>query len=131
MVCAYRTASTSALLVIARIPPIHLLVEERCAIHEGANKKAVREIILGKWQQKWQEEAHKGQWTKRLIPNLKEWIERKHGETNYYLTQMISGHGCFQYYRHRFKVADSEECIYCNELDTAEHSFFECIKWEE
>ena len=27
------------------------------------------------------------------MPELNEWIERKHGELDYYFTQMLAGHG--------------------------------------
>ncbi|XP_062542083.1 uncharacterized protein LOC134210074 [Armigeres subalbatus] len=36
-----------------------------------------------------------GRWTHRLIPNLSTWMNRKHGEVNFHLTQFLSGHGCF------------------------------------
>ncbi|CAB0041323.1 unnamed protein product [Trichogramma brassicae] len=38
----------------------------------------------------------KGQWTHRLIPSHRRWIERRHGEVKYHLTQLLSGHGCFR-----------------------------------
>ncbi|MBV2145333.1 MAG: hypothetical protein KTM48_01125, partial [Wolbachia endosymbiont of Pissodes strobi] len=37
--------------------------------------------------------------------------------------------GCFQAYRTRFKAADIDTCIYCGEIDTVEHTFFECDRW--
>lgn len=37
-------------------------------------------------------------WTKCLIPSIREWIGRKHGEVAYFLIQMLTGHGCFTAY---------------------------------
>ena len=89
----------------------------------------IREDILHKWQSRW-ETSEKGRWTAKIIPNIKIWTERKHGETNYYLTQMLSGHGYFQKYLHKMGKTGSPSCIYDdNCLDDAEHTFFECERW--
>ena len=42
------------------------------------------------------------------------------------LTQVLSGHGLFGAYLHRFRLSDSEECMFCNEVDTPQHTLFEC-----
>ena len=129
IVSAYRTTPTKALLVIARTPPIYLMVEERRAVSEGQNRKSAYENTLQLWQEEWKKDTGKGKWTQRLIPSLEPWITRKHGEVDYHLTQLISGHGCFQYYRHRFKLAETSDCLYCGREDTVEHTFFECERW--
>ena len=46
--------------------------------------------------QKWQERR-----TALLIPNLWNGVERKYSDTNFYLTQMLSGHDYFQKYLHK------------------------------
>lgn len=130
VVSSYRTISTNALLVIARTLPIHLAVDERCAVQDGANRKTASETTVHRWQEEWRVDTGKGQWTQRLIPNLEPWLERGFGETTYHLTQLLSGHGCFQAYRKRFNLTETEECLYCQLVDTVEHTFFECVRWE-
>lgn len=54
------------------------------------------------WQEKWETDSlNKGNWTHKLIPNVKEWYNRSLGELTYELTQELTGHGCFQAYLQR------------------------------
>lgn len=130
----YRTVSTKAIQVIAGTIPIHQLVKERkCmnGVEWSRNKSIVKENIINKWQLEWDSERKTGQWTKRLIPDIKKWINRKHGETEYYLTQFLSGHGCLRSYLFPFGLALTDTCLYCGERDTPEHVIFKCIYWKE
>ncbi|XP_062134202.1 uncharacterized protein LOC133844301 [Drosophila sulfurigaster albostrigata] len=68
----------------------------------------------------------KGRWTHRLIPNIGEWTSRKHGQVNFHLTQVLSGHGCFRSYLHRFGHEASGNCSECGTLEDAEHTIFAC-----
>lgn len=147
IVSSYRTVSTSALQVLAKTPPMDLLVKERAEIYKKLTecesslradesvrnriKSNVREDIIGEWQQRW-ENDNNGRWTFSLIPKLEKWIKRKHGDIGYYLTQALSGHGSFRYYLWRFKIAENSCCSYCGcEIDDAEHTLFACENWAE
>lgn len=58
------------------------------------------------------------------------WKDRKHGVVKYYITQVVTGHGCFWAYLHSFKVMDTYKYIYCEfEEDGANHTFFSFKKW--
>lgn len=73
----------------------------------------------------------KGRWTHRLIPQVDVWIGREHGQVNYYLTQMLSGHGCYRAYLHKYKHEDSPECPTCPGVnEDAEHVFFVCPRFD-
>ncbi|XP_066259135.1 uncharacterized protein [Euwallacea similis] len=72
-----------------------------------------------------------GKWMRRLIPELREWIDKEHGEINYFLAQFITGHGCFTHYLNQFEIRETDGCWYCRRRDDAEHTFFECDKWRE
>ncbi len=133
--CAYRTVSEAAVLVIVGTPPIDLLAQERQDIwrnqivnDRGEAKKVARQVLLEKWQQRW-EDGNYGKWTKRLIPRLDTWLNREHGEVTYYLTQLLRGHGCFRKYLHRMQKVSSPKCLYCNNDDDAQHTFFMCERW--
>ena len=134
---AYRTVSEQAILVISGSIPIDILAEERKKIwilknnSQNVSTDTVREETLQKWQSRW-ETSETGRWTANIITNVKVWMERKHGETNYYLTQMLSGHGYFQKYLHKMGKTGSPICIYDDKcIDDAEHTFFECERWKE
>lgn len=131
---AYRTVSTKAIQVVAGTIPIHLLVNER-VYGNGANTKEqktrARAETLVKWQEEWSRETITAQWTKRLIPEVERWLCRKHGEVSYHLTQFLTGHGCFGAYLHRFKIKETDMCVYCGLSDSPLHVVFECNRWRE
>lgn len=137
MSCAYRTVSNRALQVIAGILPMDLQVKERRLLYEtkGENssrgKAAIREEMLVEWQKRWDETTLVAQWTKRLIPNIGQWIMNKERQTDYYLTQVLSGHGRFQNYALRMGKSENSICRYCPDEDSVEHTIFHCIRWKE
>jgi len=49
----------------------------------------------------------KGRWTHRLIPWIDCWGNCNHGEVDFYLTQMLSGHAAFE---HISKELDTKTC---------------------
>lgn len=130
---AYKTAPTTALQVISGIPPIDLLVQERKRMYDEKGEKSVkneRSITLNIWQKRWQEHKTTGQWTKQLIPELKPWIDCKHKSVDYYLTQILTGHGVFRTYANRIGKVARDDCVYCGATDTVEHTIFHCKRWE-
>ncbi|XP_058801855.1 uncharacterized protein LOC131670344 [Phymastichus coffea] len=68
-----------------------------------------------------------GRWTYELIPRLREWVLRRYGVVDYYLTQALSGHGSFGVYRAKRGFRPDSKCTFCGEeKDDAEHTLFEC-----
>ncbi|KAL7724879.1 hypothetical protein ACLKA6_016343 [Drosophila palustris] len=134
---AYRTVSEAAVLVISSCIPIDLLAFERrkrwVEKREGrvSTLREARQHTIQQWQERWRT-ATTGRWTFRLIPNVKSWTERGHAEVNYYLTQLLSGHGYFRKYLFRAGKTEGCGCIYGDaDVDDAEHTFFRCQKWNE
>lgn len=138
--CAYRTVSHEAVGVIAGFMPPDILAMELKRTYDKTKtmgrrltteeRKAEREKSLHEWQKRW-DETTKGRWTHTLIRNVKEWIERKHGETDFYLTQFLTGHGCFREYLQKYGHDDGSDCPYCgNGCENALHIFFECPRYE-
>lgn len=134
VICDYRTVSRGAALVIAGIiiPVEHVAIErERLYRTEesGIQRTTERSSTLARWQRAWQSASGRG-WTRKLIPNIREWIGRNHEEVNYYMTQFLSGHGCFKAYLIRFKIVEDDACTYWeNAADDAEHAVLLCLKW--
>ncbi|XP_057341662.1 uncharacterized protein LOC130678466 [Microplitis mediator] len=138
--CAYRTVSEAAVMVIAGVIPIDLLGFERRRIWDARRagkeplervKAREREETLKLWQERW-EYAETGRWTFRLIERVRDWISRKEGEVDYYLSQFLSGHGQFNEYLYRMRIRTDPYCQYCPQVvDSAEHTFFSCQRWSE
>ena len=142
-----RSVSTSAVLVLASVPPIDLLAEERketfqlreeliCLtnLQEIARAKEAickdgRRRLVEKWQTRWHGDQS-GRWIPYLIPELATWLDRKHGQVGFYLAQALLGHGCFNAYLKRFKKRDDESCRYCGSfVENAERTLFVCARW--
>lgn len=114
---SYRTVSNVALCVVVGVPPIELLMVERCNIYEEGQLKLQKQRKVEKWQEKWNNNKDKGQWIKKLLPNITARKDRKHGELDYALNQVLTGHRCFRQYLHRFGRADLECCPYCEDVN--------------
>ena len=140
---AYRSVSEPAVIAIAGTIPVDLLALERKIIYERRrNAERVGEVIgrvriadeeraltMDQWQQRY-DAGRRGRWTARLLPNVKSWIERSHGEVNYYLTQLLSGHGYFRSYLFKQGKVESPMCLACGQaVDNAEHTLFICSQW--
>lgn len=132
---AYRTTSTEAIQVLAAGVPIDILVEERAYLHEqggGENpqiRKMARQESINKWQNRWQSNTTRAQWTKELIPNIVEWMSCKHKRTDYFVTQALTGHGSFRSYTKKIGKTADDNCIYCGEVDDARHTLLVCHRW--
>ena len=60
------------------------------------------------------------------------WLNRQHGEVDFFLTQLLSGHGFSRKYLHERGFASSAQCPECGfEKQTAKHILFDCARFEE
>lgn len=127
---AYRTAPTTAILALAKIPPVGLLIRERVELHcrGKTEKSAIRSELLESWGTAWQQ--YGGQ-TRMLIPDLEKWVNSKWTEVDHYMSQVATGHGVFGVYLHRIGKKTTPYCWYCmdNIPDTTEHTLFVCQRW--
>ncbi|CAB0037474.1 unnamed protein product [Trichogramma brassicae] len=123
-----------ATYVLAGIQPLVLLADERARLYgrrrEDAKDKE-RLATLSKWQEAWYR-SKKARWTHRLIPNIRVWIERRHGELNYHLTQLLTGHRFFKHHSRRYDYNQSAQCPVCpSSIENAEHVFHHCPRFGE
>lgn len=135
--CAFRTVSDEAVCVIASRMPIDIAVREAQtlrAIRLGGNqytREDVQASSIREWQDRWRT-SMKGRWTFAMIPDILDWTTRRHGDINYHLTQLLSGHGCFREYLYKYKHVDDPNCLYCEgRTESAEHVLMECVRFEE
>ncbi|CAB0041826.1 unnamed protein product [Trichogramma brassicae] len=126
--------SYEATYVFAGIPPLALLADERTRLYGRRREDAKdqeRLEALSKWQEAW-DQSTKARWTHRLIPNIRVWIERRHEELNYHLTQLLTGHGFFKHHSRRYDYNQSAQCPVCHSsIENAEHVFYHCLRFSE
>lgn len=140
-VCSgYRTISAEAASVVAGIAPIDILAKEQANVYkqrannDETSRNRLRDIekerTMVNWQSRW-ENSPKGRWTYRLIPCIKTWVNRKHGEVNYNITQFLTGHGGYRSYLYRFGHDSSPRCPQCTQEDeSVEHVTFKCPRFD-
>ena len=46
--------------------------------------------------------SYNARWTHMLIPDIRIWLQQKHGDIDFYISQLFSGYGCFLEYRATF-----------------------------
>ncbi|CAB0032893.1 unnamed protein product [Trichogramma brassicae] len=121
--------SYEATYVLAGIPPLALLADERARLYSRRREDAKDEerlATLSKWQEAW-DRSTKARWTHRLIPNIRVWVERRHGELNYHLKQLLTGQGFFKHHSQRYDHNQSAQCPVCpTSIENAEHVFYHC-----
>lgn len=148
VISGYRTVSYEAALLLARMPPIHLLAARQRRIYirlqevKGTQedsletrseiRKAANLIMRRHWIVLLEREGIPGQRVREaILPILDRWIDHKRAGVNYYVTQLFTGHGSFGQYLHRIGKRESSACPDCGEvLDTPEHIMEDCPKWD-
>ncbi|XP_011260713.1 uncharacterized protein LOC105253993 [Camponotus floridanus] len=111
VIAAYKTTSGDAAAILARIPPYHMTMEKYLQEKSKAGART-REAVLPIWET---------------------WINRRHGNISFKLTQLFTGHGVFYAFLKRIGKASSDICPHCDtqDRDTAEHTLMECEAWKE
>ncbi|XP_034663547.1 uncharacterized protein LOC117898333 [Drosophila subobscura] len=110
--CSFRTVSDEAALVIAGKVPLRELVRE---------KQEIRTAVQGG------SEATKAELKATARRNsINRW------QVDFYLTQALSGHGCFRSYLKRFGHETEDWCPACGNgiVEDAQHVFFECHRFD-
>lgn len=82
---------------------------------------------MSEWQLQW-DSNERGKWTRSLIPSIQEWYESNFGGLSFWTTQVLTGHGKFQEYLYRMKIAPSPTCVYCSSGndDDVDHTILRC-----
>lgn len=140
-ISGYRTISYVAFNILAGLPLIQLLVRKHEEAHNfrratgrkttKAEKETIRIRTLSEWNKQLLD-AEKGEWIRALIPDLEPWCKRDHDELTYRLTQLMTGHGCFNKYLARIRKAPNAICSHCGDQqdeDDAVHTLIRCPAW--
>lgn len=126
---AYRTAPTTAILLLAGIAPIKLSINERLHIYRNGkeSKTIAKEIKLKERLAQWNNYTG---WTKTFIKDVKKWTSRSWGDLDYYSCQAMTGHGNFGSYLKKMGKKQDNNCHYCIEEDNVKHTVFKCDQWK-
>lgn len=148
VISAYRTVSVEASAILARRPPFYLVAEARkrafsrirdlrdSGVGTRAGELEIRReeefLLTRQW------EVHNNNISMQsgirvrmaIGPIFRDWLERRHGALEFHLTQMITGHGCFNAFLHKIGKCSTPNCARCGaDLDTADHTLAECPAW--
>ncbi|XP_070854202.1 uncharacterized protein [Drosophila suzukii] len=135
---AFRTISDDAALVIASQVPLCELVREAKEIRaalvgEQADRSTKTEVKIRarmqsvvNWQAAW-DNSSKGRWTHQLIPSIEPWLNRKHGQVDFYLSSRV----CFRSFLKHFGHDTEDGCPECGSgiVEDAQHVLFECRRF--
>lgn len=107
-------------------------VENNIDGNNGENLSPV-ELIKNEVKRLWKvqfNEAETGRITHSFFPDITQRLESKHIYTNYYTTQMLTGHGQFRSYLNKRNLAGESECECGAGEDTVSHLLLECPEYE-
>lgn len=149
VISGYRTVSYEAALLLARMPPIHLLAARQRRIYErtqdlkerqelsaeaNAEIRAAATLLMRRqWHATLDNEECSGKRVREaILPVFDRWLDHKKAGVNYYTTQLFTGHGSFGQYLHRIGKREFPACPDCGlVVDTVEHVLEECPHWTD
>lgn len=97
-------------------------------------KRSEAERALNEWKQRAEATVTSSgsQIRAAILPIFNRWMNRNVGQLTYEMTQIVTGHGSFNYYLWRFKKRISPACIYCScRKDDNIHVIMNCPKWND
>lgn len=148
VISGYRTIGFDVATLLARTPPWTLVAEKlkntyhqikELRISEEWSEQAEKDIIseendrmYNRWRHKLTDAYLPGAKIRTaIVESFQSWINRRYGGMNFRLTQMITGHGCYNSFLYRIKRSETSICAHCRtRLDTVEHTIQECNTWE-
>jgi len=147
VVCAYRTVSLDAALLLAGVPPLPLVIRARGNIFrrvdeikkgENPTEREIREVKNQEYRQMrddWETYLTRPDLSGRrtldaVRPHFDAWLDRRCGGLSFRMTQLLTGHGCFGTYLHRIRRSVTMACFHCDaRVDSVEHTLMECPAW--
>ncbi|XP_045781560.1 uncharacterized protein LOC123878428 [Maniola jurtina] len=113
---AYRTTSTSALAVLAgvlradleviRAGKIDLERQSATRLELSSRKREIGSAVVDLWQQRWASDE-RGSHLRRFFPTVTGRLEATWVSPDYETSQILTGHGCFRWRLHGFRLCAS------------------------
>lgn len=148
VISAYRTVSLEASSLLARRPPLQLVAaaRRRAFVKISSLRKlgwATREeqleirsaqdlLLIRQWKIHIGNVNLSGSRVREAIrPVFGDWVARKHGALEFHLTQLLTGHGCFNEFLYRIGKCPTPNCARCGSVpDTVDHTIADCPAWD-
>lgn len=149
VISGYRTVSSNAALLLARLPPTRFIapIFQRKRVYIGIkqlrkngeySKETRGELVerehaemCEQWRNFLKHPNTPGECTKMgIVLRLEEWLAHKADSMSYRITQLMTGHGTFVRYLRRIGKRPNGECDFCAEDDNAFHTLRECPAWD-
>lgn len=94
-------------------------------------KKEEEEKLMRSWKRRLKDKNLPGVEIRNAINKVfTEWINRSYGGINYTMTQILTGHDCFNSYLERMEKSNSALCNHCTEfIDDMKHTLCDCEAW--
>lgn len=152
IIAGYRTVSFDVAVILARTPPWLYMAEMYTNMYyrvkelkdnddwsldqEKRIKNEERNNMLQKWRETLEKPKLPGEKLRKAIAAaFGPWINRSFGGIQFHLTQLLTNHGCFGKFLYRIRKTDTMQCMHCIDdtinIDTAEHTLFDCSGWEQ
>ncbi|RXF73408.1 reverse transcriptase family protein, partial [Desulfovibrio sp. DS-1] len=143
----YRTVSWTASTLLAGDPPWPLQADVIAKVRRSRQDALARGLVYGQAElqvirtretaamiQSWSVELENPvagiDTVEAVRPQLLRWLSRKRGTLTFRMTQILTGHGCFDKYLCQIAgCLPSPQCRQCGALDTALHTLVECAAW--
>ncbi|XP_013178376.1 PREDICTED: uncharacterized protein LOC106125641 [Papilio xuthus] len=94
--------------------------------------KEGRDDLFRRWQERLADASVSSRLIEAVRPVLRQWVGgARHQEPTYFLTQLLTGHGCFsRYLCEVVGIESGPECHHCasGDVDTAEHTRSPCAR---
>lgn len=147
VIAAYRTVSYEAATILARTPPLYLVAAlqkriftrireaKRSRVWTPRTDNEIRAMERVLFKRQWEIHLRQPNMSgvrvrEAISPRFSDWVERRKGGLSFHLTQLITGHGCFNDYLKWIGKRDSNQCDQCGEgEDTAQHNLEDYAAW--
>lgn len=137
---AYRSCSTAALPVLAGVLPADLEICRAGRIAEEgpqlvrkelrALKSNIRRETVALWQERWQA-SEDGRELYSFFPDVAVRLESEWIQPDHFVSQILTGHGCFRKRLHKMKLCGSPVCPCGEEEESRDHALWECSLYAE
>lgn len=154
---AYRTVSAESMPVVAGVLPIDLEIQRKVISYKIRRKinfsweeisiewetngekttdgltvpevwKKVENQLMETWQDRWTHST-KGRMTFNYFQTVQNRMKLSWITPNFYVTQFLTGHGCFNSKLNDLKIIRNDKCK-CGARETPEHMLFDCNEYD-
>lgn len=141
----YKTVSYTTARLLAGVPPITYIADSRAETHKRKReiwnlgitpskqaaaviRRRAENTLHYRWLRWLSEEDNRRHMPVEVfLPHIERWVRRKEGKLTFWMTQLLTSHGCFGEFLGRIGKEDSGKCHHCDTIwDDATHTIQDC-----